>query len=236
MDWSSVTRVSIAGSSYSLGVSGLFYQRRSRGPLLAAHDDVRATSPAWWARSGSNRHAALAAPAPKAGASAISPLAHGSALGGRQSSPCGPRSGRTGQAACRSSSHAPICSRICGWSREEHARRRPALGAVAAVRPLEVVEAQEGLQVGVDRRRAGVVAVAEGDPVVEMEDGALEALHEGVEVRAPGRDPVVADAVTPAGLAERPAELGPVVGRGRHGVGARPGGRPARHPRRGSGP
>ena len=31
----------------------------------------------WWARSGSNRHAAYAAPAPKAGASAIPPLARG---------------------------------------------------------------------------------------------------------------------------------------------------------------
>jgi len=44
---------------------------------------------------------------------------------------------------------------------EEDARRGPALRPVAAVRSLEVVEAQEGLEIGIDRRRAGVVAVAE---------------------------------------------------------------------------
>src|SRR5436190_13645247 len=71
---------------------------------------------------------------------------------------------------------------------EEDACRGAPPGAVAAVRPLEVVEAEPGLEVGIDVRHVGVIAVAEGDPVVEMEDRALEALHEGVEVRAPGRD------------------------------------------------
>src|SRR6266508_3001137 len=96
---------------------------------------------------------------------------------------------------------------------EEDAAGGPAPGAIAAVGSLEVVEAEPGLEVGVDRRRTGVVAVAEGDPVVEVEDRPLEALDEGVEVGRPGRDPVVADAGLAAGLAERPAELGPVVGR-----------------------
>src|SRR3990172_10883807 len=96
---------------------------------------------------------------------------------------------------------------------EEDARRGAALGPVAAVRSLEVVEAEPGLEVGVDRLDAGVVAVAEGDPVVEVEDGPLEALDEGIEVGRPGRDPVVADAGNAAGLAERPSELRAIVAR-----------------------
>ena len=43
------------------------------------------------------------------------PRASGNAAAGL-SCPCGPRSGRTGQAACRSSCHAPICSRMSGRS------------------------------------------------------------------------------------------------------------------------
>src|SRR3989304_1552276 len=88
-----------------------------------------------------------------------------------------------------------------GLLTEEDARRGPAPGAVAAVRPLEVVEAQEGLQVGVDRRRAGVVAVAEGDPVVEVQDRPLEALDEGVEVGGARRDPMLPDGGDAAGPA-----------------------------------
>ncbi len=102
-----------------------------------------------------------------------------------------------------------------GLLAEEDAGRCPTLRPVAAMRPLEVVEAKPGLEVGVDRGHAGVVAVAKGDPVVEVEDGPLEALDEGVEVGRPGRDPVLPDSCGPAGLTERPAELGPVVGRRR---------------------
>jgi hypothetical protein len=51
---------------------------------------------------------------------------------------------------------------------EKDGGRRPALGPVATVRPLEVVEAQPRLEVGVDRLDAGVVAIAEGDPVLEV--------------------------------------------------------------------
>lgn len=43
----------------------------------------------WWARRGSNPHAACAAPAPKAGASAIPPLAPGLSLLGRSISAVG---------------------------------------------------------------------------------------------------------------------------------------------------
>jgi hypothetical protein len=96
---------------------------------------------------------------------------------------------------------------VVGLMAEEDAGRRPALRPVAAVRPLEVVEAQERPEVGIDVRRARVVAVAEGDPVVEVEDRPLEALDEGVEVGAPGRDAVVPDARGRAGRAERPPEL-----------------------------
>ncbi len=98
-----------------------------------------------------------------------------------------------------------------GLLTEEDAGRCPSSGPIATVRSLEVVEAKEGLEVGVDRRGAGVVAVAEGDPVVEMEDRPLEALDEGVEVRTARRDPVLADTGHPAGLAKGPAELGAYV-------------------------
>lgn len=67
---------------------------------------------------------------------------------------------------------------------KEDAGWRPAPRPVAAVRSLEVVEPEPGLQVGVDRRGARVVAIPEGDTIVEVEDGPLEALDEGVGARS----------------------------------------------------
>lgn len=55
-----------------------------------------------------------------------------------------------------------------------------------------------------------------GNPVMEVEDGPLETLDEGVEVRAAGRDPVMPQAGLTAGLAERSPELRTVVGRRGH--------------------
>ena len=46
------------------------------------------------------------------------------------------------------------------------------MGAIAAMRPLEIVEAQPGLQIRVEVRGGGVEAVAEGDAVVLMQAGA----------------------------------------------------------------
>ncbi len=102
---------------------------------------------------------------------------------------------------------------VLGLLDEEDGGRGPTLGPMAAVRTLEVVEPRPGLQVGVDRHEAGVVAVAEGDPVVEREDGPLEALDESIEVGAARRDPMLADTRERTGLAEAPGELGAVVGR-----------------------
>jgi hypothetical protein len=48
---------------------------RERGPEATTPRRGRIKVRAWWARRGSNPHAAHAAPAPKAGASAIPPLA-----------------------------------------------------------------------------------------------------------------------------------------------------------------
>src|SRR6266540_5459138 len=86
-----------------------------------------------------------------------------------------------------------------------------ALGAVAPVGALEVVEPEPGGQVGVDVLGPGVEPVPEGRPVVQVQDGALEPLHEGVQVRGPGRELAPAD---PQGLApssELALELRPAV-------------------------
>ena len=85
--------------------------------------------------------------------------------------------------------------------------RTAALGAIAAMRPREIVEAQPGLQIRVEVRGGGVEAVAEGDAVVLMQAGALEALHEGVEVGAAGWQLVAANALATAGGAEGGFEL-----------------------------
>lgn len=97
-----------------------------------------------------------------------------------------------------------------GLLAEGDARRRPAFGLVAAVWPLVVVEAQPGLQIAIDARHEGVVAVAKGDPVVKMQDGAPRSLDEGVEVRAGRRDAMVTHTRQSARGAERSAELGPL--------------------------
>lgn len=92
---------------------------------------------------------------------------------------------------------------VLGLAAVEDAAGCSAPGRIAAVRALEVVEAQEGLKFGIERLDDGVAAVAEGDPVVEMEDRPLEALEEGVEVGTARRDPVVV-AVAQATLNGRP--------------------------------
>jgi len=56
---------------------------RVSGDSRAAGDGRKARRPSWWARRDSNPHAAHAAPAPKAGASAIPPLARGQCARGR---------------------------------------------------------------------------------------------------------------------------------------------------------
>ena len=56
--------------------------------------------------------------------------------------------------------------------------RTAALDAIAAMRPLEIVEAQPGLQIRVEVRGGGVEAVAEGDAVVLMQAGALEGIRQ----------------------------------------------------------
>ena len=84
--------------------------------------------------------------------------------------------------------------RRCAEIGVEDLSRAPTSGAVAAVRPLEVLEAEPGLKVGIDVSRRRVEAVAEGRAVVQVEYAPLEALDEGVQVGRPRWELVPADA------------------------------------------
>ena len=63
--------------------------------------------------------------------------------------------------------------------------------AVAVMRALEVVEAQEAAQAALEGGPAGEVVPAKHEPPMLAEDGLLQALHEAIGPGMPGLDPPI---------------------------------------------
>lgn len=99
-----------------------------------------------------------------------------------------------------------------GGRAPEERRRGLAPQSVALVRPLPVVEPQEGVQRLLQSRPTGEVAAAELDAPMLLEDRALEAFHKAVGPGMPRPGPGVPNAEGPAGVRERPLELRAPVG------------------------
>src|SRR2546427_13285872 len=94
---------------------------------------------------------------------------------------------------------------------DDRARRAPA-DAIAMVRPLKVVEAQEVLERAVQGGPAGEVGPAKDHAPVLVQDRLLQPLDEAIGPRVPGLGPCVADAAGDADLIEGPFELVAAVG------------------------
>lgn len=81
--------------------------------------------------------------------------------------------------------------------------------AIALMGSLVIVEAQEAVERVLERRPAGEVATAEGDPPVLLQDRALQAFDEAVSPGMPRLRPRVPDAQLMTRLVEGPLNSDP---------------------------